>query len=415
MIAPSFFSADFFTSNRARLREALKTDELIVLTGNGSMQRAADEPVAFIQDSNFWYLTGCDEPDVLLVMTPSESFLIAPTLSLERQTFDGSIDVQALATRSGITDIVTEREGAARLKTLIRDTPSVATLGSSASYIARYRMHTLPYRRRLIARLRRINPQLTVRDIRPELARMRSVKQPQEIAALQQAIDITTQTLQDVTQPTTLQAATREYQLEAAITYGFRNRGADGHAFQPIVGAGAHATTLHHVHNDGLINAGDLIVLDIGATVEHYAADITRTVCQQSLNARRQAVYDAVVRVQDYALSLLKPGSMQAEYEKAVVAQMGVELKQLGLITRSTPDQVRRYFPHATSHFLGLDTHDVGNYQEPLEPNMVLTCEPGIYIPEENIGVRIEDDVLITSSGNRVLSSACPRLPSRLQ
>jgi Xaa-Pro aminopeptidase len=409
MIETSFFSADFFTTNRKTLREALKTNDLIVLTGNGSMQRAADEPVAFIQDSNFWYLTGCNEPDLLLVMTPSETFLIAPTLSKERETFDGSIDVEAVATRSGISDIVNEREGALRLKTLIQNTHTIATLGSSTSYLARYRMHTLPYRRRLIARLRRINSTITIRDIRPELAHARCMKQPAELAALQQAIDITTQTLHDVTEPTALQGVTHEYELEAAISYGFRSRGADGHAFQPIVGAGAHSTTLHHIHNNGVITPGDLIVLDIGASVEHYAADITRTVSQQPFNARQQAVYDAVKRVQDYALSLLKPGSMQVEYEKAVVTHMGVELKQLGLITKNSPDQVRRYFPHATSHFLGLDTHDVGNYQKPLEAGMVLTCEPGIYIPEENIGVRIEDDILITEAGNIVLSGACPR------
>jgi Xaa-Pro aminopeptidase len=409
MIETSFFSADFFAMNRKNLRTTLGTDDLIVLTGNGSMQRAADEPVAFIQDSNFWYLTGCNEPDLLLVMTPSETFLIAPSLSKERETFDGSIDVEAVATRSGISDIVSEREGALHLKTLVQNARTIATLDSSAGYLARYRMHTLPYRRRLIARLRRINSTVVIRDIRPELARARCMKQPAELAALQQAIDITTQTLQDVTQPSTLQSATYEYQLEAAISYGFRSRGAEGHAFQPIVGAGAHTTTLHHIHNDGIINFGDLIVLDIGASVEHYAADITRTVSQRPFNARQQAVYDAVKRVQDYALSLLKPGSMQVEYEKAVVTRMGIELKQLGLITKNTPDQVRRYFPHATSHFLGLDTHDVGNYQKPLEAGMVLTCEPGIYIPEENIGVRIEDDILITEAGNMVLSGACPR------
>ena len=411
----SHFTADFFTQNRLRLRKSLKSDIPIVVTGNGSMQRIADEPAAFIQDSNFWYLTGCNEPDLLLVMTTDATFLITPSLSQERQTFDGSIDVTALAARSGIADITSERSGASRLKEIAQQTEAIATLGGHASYVPRYRMHMLPYRRRLIARLRRLNSELTIRDIRPELARARCVKQPAELAALQEAIDTTTQTLLEVTESQNFQAATHEYQLEAAITYGFRSRGADGHAFQPIVGAGNHSTTLHHVHNNGVITSGDMIVLDIGASVEHYAADITRTVSQEAFTPRQQAVYDAVVRIQDYALTLLKPGCLQTVYEKAVAHQTGVELKNLGLITKNTPDQVRHYFPHATSHFLGLDTHDVGHYQEPLEPNMVLTCEPGIYIPEENIGVRLEDDVLITESGNLVLSRACPRALGRIQ
>jgi Xaa-Pro aminopeptidase len=410
-----YFTPDFFIGNRKRLQDAIGNDAVIVLAGNGLMQRAADEPVVFTQDSNFWYLTGCNEPDVLLVITPSKTFLVAPSLSKERQTFDGSIDVAALAARSGISDIVDEREGTQRLKNITQNTQTIATLGTTPSYIARYRMHILPYRRRLLARLRRLNTTLVIRDIRPELAKARSVKQPAELAALQRAIDITTQTLIDVSKPDVLHAATREYQLEAAISYGFRSRGADGHAFQPIVGAGAHSTTLHHVHNNGVVTPGDMIVLDIGASVEHYAADITRTVSQQPLTTRQQAVFDAVVRIQNYALTLLKPGCMQPAYEKAVVVQTGVELQKLGLITKNTPAQVRRYFPHATSHFLGLDTHDVGNYQEPLVPNMVLTCEPGIYIPEENIGVRLEDDVLITESGNLVLSRACPRSLGRIQ
>jgi Xaa-Pro aminopeptidase len=411
----SLFAAEFFTENRTRLRHAIGSDVPIIITGNGSMQRAADEPFKFTQDSNFWYLTGLTAPELTLVMTAKGDFLIVPALSLERQVFDGAHDLAAFMARSGIQDVVGERDGWQRVRETLADKHQAATLAAIPSYLSRYRMFSLPYRRRLIAKLKRLDSSLVVQDIRSQLAQLRALKQPSELAALQRAIDITTETLHDVSQAAVLHGARHEYELEAAISYGFRRRGADGHAFEPIVGAGAHATTLHHIDNTGPITPGDFIVLDVGASVEHYAADITRTVSQQPLSKRQQQVFDAVASVQDYALSLLKPGTLLHDYEAAVADHMGGVLRDLGLIDQPTPDAIRRHFPHATSHFLGLDTHDVGDYARPLAAGMVITCEPGIYIPEENIGVRIEDDILITETGYQNLSGACPRALGHLQ
>jgi Xaa-Pro aminopeptidase len=404
----TFFGPDFFSNNRTKLRSLLSSDMPIVITGNGQMQRAADEPFKFTQDSNFWYLTGLSAPDLTLVIGRKDTYLIVPTLSFVREAFDGAHDVAAYAARSGITAIVNSRDGWARIKEELR-TGQVATLGSVPAYMKRDGLYTLPYRRRLIERLKRTAPGLAIRDIRPELASLRMIKQPEELHALQQAIDMTAATLAEVAAPDRLAVVSKEYELEAAITYGFRMRGAEDHAFAPIVGAGRHSTTLHHKDNDGLIAHSDLIVLDIGASVEHYAADITRTVSPRPLTGRKADVFKAVAAAQDYALSLIKPGTLPKEYEPAVSKFVGEELRKLGLVTGSTADAVRRYFPHATSHFLGLDTHDTGDYSQPHQPGMVITCEPGIYIPEEGIGVRIEDDVLVTASGNTVLSAACPR------
>jgi len=405
----TFFTADFFANNRAKLRASIDTNTPIVITANGMMQRAADEPFKFVQDSNFWYLTGLNDADLVLVIAKDSTFLIAPVLSAERETFDGAYDLTAISQRSGITEILDEHTGWQRVKALVQAGHAVATCASPPSFLSRHRLHTPPYRRRLIAKLKRLDPSLAITDVRSLLAHARAVKQPEELRALQRAIDITTETLIEVAHPNTLTSATHEYELEAAISYGFRRRGAEGHAFEPIVGAGQHATTLHHVNNNGSMAKNDLIVLDVGASVEHYAADITRTVCKQPLSARQQAVFDAVAAVQDYALTLLRPGALMHDYEQAVAECMGTQLQKLGLVSTSTHAAVRRYFPHATSHFLGLDTHDVGDYQQPLAANMVLTCEPGIYIPEEGIGIRLEDDVLITKTGNQVLSAACPR------
>jgi Xaa-Pro aminopeptidase len=257
----------------------------------------------------------------------------------------------------------------------------------------------------MASRLKRHVPDVQIIDIRPELARLRMIKQKPELEALQKAIDITSESLNDALK--VRKRYTQEYELEAAITHGFRFRGAQGHSFEPIVAGGRNACTLHNVKNESPLKRDELVVCDVGAEVEHYAADITRTVCFGKPTARQQAVYEAVLSVQEYALGLLKPGTNLKKYEEKVAKRMGTELKSLGLIKKLDHDQIRHYFPHATSHFLGLNVHDVGDYQLPLEEGMVLTCEPGIYIPEEGIGVRLEDDVLITKTGNKVLSAAC--------
>lgn len=398
------FTADFFAHNRRRLRK-LAGETPIVISGNGLMQRGADEPSAFHQDSSFWYLTGLNAPDLILVMLADREYVIVPSMSATREAFDGAHDVAAYQARSGIAEFVGEREGWGRLK----GHRTVATLAPPPVHWKAHGIYGLPFRRRLLARLKRLNPGLAVIDIRPELAGLRSVKQPAELRALQRAIDITGQTLAEIAEQV-LPDAQHEYELDAALGYGFRRRGAEGHAFAPIVGAGQHGTTLHYLENSGPIAPGDLVVLDVGAQFEHYAADITRTVSRQPITGRKAEVFKAVEAVQDFALEHIEPDMVMRQYEQAVEAEMGRQLHHLGLVTNpSDHAAIRHYFPHATSHFLGLDTHDVGDYQQPLQPNMVITCEPGIYIPEEGIGIRIEDDVLITPDGHKVLSAACPR------
>jgi Xaa-Pro aminopeptidase len=165
---------------------------------------------------------------------------------------------------------------------------------------------------------------------------------------------------------------------------------------------------LHYTANNGKIDRNHLVVVDVGAEVENYAADITRTLCVSEPTKRQAEVLAAVRTVQQEALATLKAGILLKDYEQTVTRAMGKALVQLGL-SKDKDDYVtlRRYYPHATSHFLGLDVHDVGDYMSVLEPNMVVTCEPGIYIPEEGIGVRLEDDVIITDSGVKNLSADC--------
>ncbi len=402
------FSSSFFRHNRRQLQKLLPQDQLIVLTAHGVLQRSADTTFPFAQDKNFWYLTGTNEPDIVLVMDGSDEYLIVPPVDAVRDVFDGALDQNALTAISGISTVLPSAEGWSRLKAALVNRTDVYTVMPAPVYQPHYAFYVNPARRRLAERLRRLKAGLQWHDIRPELTKLRSVKQQPEIETITQAVKITTETFDQLRRAASLKQFAHEYELEAAITAAFRQRGAAGHAYSPIVASGVHGTTLHYIANDGPLEPGKLLVVDAGAEVGQYAADITRTLSTQPLTSRQAAVYSAVRDVQQYALSLLKPGVLLRECEKQVVAQMGQALKQLRLIDDARDhDAIRRYYPHATSHFMGLDVHDVGDYRQPLASGMVLTCEPGIYIPEEGIGLRLEDDVLITNSGSQNLSGSC--------
>jgi Xaa-Pro aminopeptidase len=401
------FDPAFFAGNRQALRKRVTDDMPIVVTANGLLQRGADSGYAFTQDANFRYLTGINEPDITLVISGDDEFLIVPGREATRQTFDGAIDSEQLKRVSGIGKVVDETTGWKHLDFLLERSGQVAMPTPAPIYLQHHGMYSNPARLRVLERMQQHVADLKIVDIREHMARLRMIKQAPELRALREAIDITAATLNEVLADDALAAYRYEYEIEADVFRGFRKRGAAGHSFEPIVAGGKNACTLHNVANDAKLNTGELLVCDVGAEVAQYAADITRTVSLGAPTARQEAVYGAVQRTQDYALGLLKPGTLLKEYEAKVAKFMGKELVKLKLIKRADDEAVREFFPHATSHFLGLNVHDVGDYMQPLEAGMVLTCEPGIYIKDEAIGVRIEDDVLITDGGNTVLSAAC--------
>ena len=403
------FTSEFFAGNREKLRQLFTGTAPIVVTASGLLQRGGDSTYPFEQDASFWYLTGITEPDVTLVLDKTKEYLIVPRRADTRVAFDGAVDAGHLVQTSGITTVLDDREGWRQLTTRLKRAKHVATLAAAPAYVEAHGFYTNPARAALIERMKQANPSLELLDLSMHLARLRSIKQPVELAAIQEAIDITIATIKEVTKPAKLAKYAYEYQLEADITRGFRSRGADGHSFEPIVAGGERACTLHNVANNGRLSADEVVVIDVGAAVHHYAADITRTVSLAVPSKRQQAVYDTVLEVQEFAKTLMKPGALMKDNEEQIEHFMGEKLRELGLIKSIEHDEVRRYYPHATSHFLGLNVHDAGDYSRPLEPGMVLTVEPGIYITEEGIGVRIEDDVLITADGCRSLSDGLPR------
>ena len=402
----SFFTAEFFRGNRQRLRQLFKGTAPIVITANGLLQRGGDNTYPFRQDSSFWYLTGIDLPDVVLVIDKDKEYLIVPLQSPNDQVFGSLPEYAALSTRSGITSVLDAKTGWKQLSTRLKRVRHVATLAPSPEYIEHYGFFTNPARAQLVKQIKDIHPEAKLLDLREHLAKMRVVKQPPELAAIQAAINITTRTIKTLRPK--LAKYHHEYEIEAELTRGFRRQGALGHAFDPIVASGPNSTTLHYQANNAMLKPSGVIVLDVGAEVEHYAADITRTYALKTPTKRQREVFETVRTVQDFAMGLLKPGLLAKDYEKTIHDFMGEKLRELGLIKSITEQNVRKYYPHGTSHFLGLDVHDAGNYKEPLLADMVLTVEPGIYIPQEGLGVRIEDDVLITPKGNKVLSGRLP-------
>jgi Xaa-Pro aminopeptidase len=403
------FASDFFVGNRTRLKQLFTGTAPIILTANGRLQRGGDVTFPFCQDASFWYYTGIEDPDILLVCDKDKEYLIVPTLDASRQAFEGSIDLAELRRLSGIEMILDERQGWKRLGSRLARVKHAATLAAAPAYLEAYGMFTNPARQHLINRIKTLNPTIELLDIGEHVARQRMVKQAPELEAIQKAIDITSAGLRQVFRPSKLSKYAHEYEVEVDLTRYFRKQGASGHAFAPIVASGVRACVLHNERNDGRLSSDELLLCDVGAEYGHYAADITRTVSLGTPSRRQRAIYDAVLEAHVYALSLLRPGVILKIYEEQVSQFIGEKLRELGLIKSIDRETVRPFYPHAVSHFLGLNAHDVGLYDLPLEPGMVLTVEPGIYISEEAIGVRIEDDVLITAEGNQVLSDALPR------
>lgn len=404
------FSSEFFRGNRERLKALFSGTAPIVITANGLMQKGSDESLPFHQDRSFWYLTGVDEPDVILVMDKEKEYLIVPRRGDVKEKFDGAVNFEELERKSGISEIYDDKRGWKKLESRMKKVKHVATLAAPPKYIDLWGMYTNPSRAELIYKLKNLNDSIELLDLREHMSRLRMIKQEPEINAIQKAIDITVDVIKEISRPSKLTKYAYEYEIEADLTRGFRRRGARGHGFTPIIASGKRACTLHNITNDGQLASDELVTIDVGAEYDHYTADISRTLSISGNPSRRQqAVYEAVIEAQEYAFSLLKPGVELKEYEKQMEAFVGEKLRELALIKTIEREYVRKFFPHATSHFLGLDAHDAGDGERPLEPGIVLTVEPGIYIPEEEIGVRIEDDVLITADGIKVLTSNLPR------
>lgn len=396
---PPVLSADFFDANRRKLKSSAGDNLPIVITGNSLIQKSADTAFPFKQDNNFWYLTGIDQPGMILVIDDVSEYIILPINNRMRDTFDGKIDKEHLKSLSGISNFLSHEDGWEKLRNSLKKSEHVATLEPTDPYIEALGMFSNPARQKLVDELRDINKSIKLHNLQKTFAEMRSIKTAKELAIIEFAITNTENLLADIHD--NIAQYKHEREISAKIRQ-FAELGGFGLGYEPIVAGGANANTLHYEKNNQALAPGVPVLLDVGLSWNHYSADITRTF-SSTPSKRYLQVHEAVLSVYDFALGKLKPGVLLANYEGEVAEYMGDKLVELGLISEPTKENIRRFYPHSTSHFLGLDVHDTGNYKEPLAEGMVLTVEPGIYIQDEGLGIRYENNIVITSDGSRVL------------
>ena len=390
----------FFESNRVAISSALKGG-LIVVAAYSALQRSNDASHPFEQEANFWYLTGINEPDWWVIIDGSthKSWLVAPDIDEVHRTFDGGLSSYEAGKISGIETIISQKDSESLLRDLAKKHSIVHTLGEHP-YKSHFSFVENPAQKKMWSFVERLFN--SVQDCRLELAKLRAIKQPEEIATIRKAIRLTSQAFELTKQR--LSTLSYEYDVEAEFDYFFKKQGAR-HGYEPIVAGGNNACTLHYIKNNQKLKKNSLLLIDIGAKVGGYTADITRTYAYGSKTQRQQDVHQAVEAAHQKIINLIMPDFLVAEYQKQVDVIMKQALIGLGLMRGMDDDDAyRTYFPHAVSHGLGIDVHDSLGGATYFKPGMVLTVEPGIYIPQEGIGVRIEDDILVTKTGHENLS-----------
>lgn len=403
---------NIYQQRRNQLAKNMAPNSLLILAGNGELERTADTTYPFRQSNNFLYLTGISQPDAILVIQKSQDEIIShqlyiPQLHPFMAIWEGRTNqLQELSDRSGIDTVEEYTQREELLSTLLTYEPRVIYLDmpdNTNAQIAAWQLWSI---------VKDLAPDLDLAAINVEISSMRVIKSDEEIMHTRKAIHITHQAIAHTRQM--LHPGITERAVAAEFIRFCSEKGYE-QAFPPIISFSRNTCIIHHQPDDTKLHEGDLVLFDVGVEVAGYAADISRTFSTGVLSERQQQVLDAVTSVQEDAIKLMKPGIAFDEFERQAAQIMAKKLVEIGLFDSLEQANelegdmqwpaYRRYFNHMTSHFLGLDAHDVGSREAVFEPGMVLTCEPGIYIAEEGIGVRIEDDVLITAQGNRVLSA----------
>ena len=361
------------------------------------------------ENNDFFYLTGLEAPGGWLVITARDSALTETQLFIparqpasERWT-GPKLGPDTAATRiTGITSVHSADSVQSLLQRAAFSPNSPARSGAIYILKTEASLEDTFLKRVILS-------SMNVRDVRPVMAALRLVKDADEIARLRKAIDITAEAHREAMKLAA--PGLWEYELEAVIEYTFRRRGAERVGFPSIVGSGVNSTTLHYDKSRRRTEAGDLVVIDIGAEYGYYSADVTRTIpVTGRFTPRQRRIYELVLATQQVALDSTRPGVTIAQLQQ--IAQNYMRANS-GDICGAEP--CNRYFIHGLSHWLGMDVHDVGAYNTPLAAGMVFTIEPGIYIPEEKLGVRIEDDILVTASGAENLSAGAPRTVAEVE
>ena len=402
-------------SRRRAVLEQMEQGSIMVLYSGEAIPQSMDECCPFEANHHFYYLTGLRRENMALVLSKSAGedrtvlFIEEPVPSMERWTgrrvtkeeataISGIDDVRYIDSLQGAISRMIDRE---RVDAAYFDCYRYAMTDPDSCNMRKAREFAAAY------------PTITLKNAHTMLAAMRMVKDEAEIACLREAIDLTDKGLRRVL--ATLAPGQMEYQAQAEFEYAIRYNGAEDKAFQTIAGSGLNGCMLHYNTNHCRMEAGTLLLLDLGARVKGYNADITRTYpVSGTYSPRQKAVYDVVLRANQAVAEAARPGLTLKQLNEICKQTLAEGLMALGKI--DSPEQIGTYYMHGVSHHLGLDTHDVSAHDEtPLAPGMVITNEPGLYIDEEQIGIRIEDDLLITADGCEGLSQALPRTTEEIE
>jgi Xaa-Pro aminopeptidase len=452
-----------YQARRAALARSIGADAVFVAFSSETPRRTGDVDWPFRQEDNLRYLTGMNEPETTLALLPGERERREIIFSRDRdpanERWTGIIPSKEQVTAdTGVRDVSSSRRFTGFVDALLQgrswgdpSQSSYYTPPAMPAFFASLRagrgeiwlvMHdrgtlggALTREQRFADDLRRHYPDVRVRDASPLLLAMREIKSPAELTLIQRAIDVTV-AAQKAAMIRVLSAA-HEYEVQATIEFTFRNLGACCWAFPSIVAAGRNSTTLHYETNNGPIARDGLLLTDIGAEVDGYSADVTRTYpASGTFSPEQRAIYEVVLAAQNESTPLMRPGHKHLDANDKALEVVGRELLKLGLVTKNTPEQAGLYLFHGTGHPLGLQTHDVYDRMRAYEAGMVFTNEPGVYVRKDDIlagdvfarlsateqasmraalqrydgiGIRIEDDVLITAGEPKLLSAAAPR------
>lgn len=393
-----------FASRRAALRKSVP-DGVVVLFG---ARESDDLHQPFFQQSDFYYLTGWEEPNAILILTPEpdpaepafaersraprEIFLLPQRVLAEEKWTGrklGPSDPNAAAI-AGVAEVLPAERLESELRALLDLYPNLYTAGGD--------------------QVAQMFPRRTVIDVRPKIAALRMVKSEAEIALIQKATDSSVAAHRAAWKA--IHPGQFEYETEALMSSVWLAEGCRRPAYAPIIGSGPNSATLHYSRNNRQMDAGEVVVMDVAAECSYYASDITRTIpVGGKFTPRQREIYKIVLGAHDAAVAAVKPG--------ALIGRNGLYKIAFDYIDTHGKDlhgePLGKYFNHGLSHHVGLDVHDSSDNTVPLKPGMVVTIEPGIYIPEENIGVRIEDTLLVTEDGARVMSAALPTDPDEIE
>lgn len=387
----------------------MQPSSLAVFNSNDIYPVSADSTLPFAQHRDIFYLSGVDQEESILVLFPDcpkekhREILFLKETNEHIAIWEGEkLTKEAALKTSGIKTVYWLQDMEKIMFELMTQCDTVY-INTNEHY--RASVETETREDRFSKWLKAKYPAHSVAKSNPILQRLRSVKDPVELALMQMACDITEKGFRRVLD--FVKPDVWEYNIEAEYMHEFLNNRSKGFAYTPIIAAGNNANVLHYIENNQQCKAGDLILMDVGAEYANYSSDMTRTIpVSGKFTDRQKTVYNAVNRVKDAATKMLVPGTLWEQYHVEVGKIMTSELLGLGLIDKAdvqneNPDwpAYKKYFMHGTSHHIGLDTHDYGLLHEPMQANMVFTVEPGIYIPDEDFGIRLEDDVVIQESG----------------